>query len=149
MKIRLRWSNIPIPEAHLGVLIAGIVVHMFIQWRIFNTTWIAHAAGWPVVIIGLALAAWAVIAVSETNIAEPTRLITSGPYAFSRNPMYLAWTLLNMGTALVVNTVWPLLFLPGALLYTHILIIPREESKLARNFGDEYEQYKKKVRRYI
>ena len=149
LKMRIKWSNIPIPGAYLISLIAGIVVHILIPWRFFTKPWAAHAFGWPIVIIGLSLAAWAVLTVSEINVEHPRKLITYGPYARSRNPMYLAWTCINIGIALAVNTIWPAVFLPGAFLYTHLFTIPREERMLSKAFHDEYQQYKKKVRRYL
>lgn len=54
-----------------------------------------------------------------------------------------------MGIALVVNTIWPVVLLLGTFLYTHFITILKEERMLTKVFHDEYQQYKKKVRRYL
>ena len=63
--------------------------------------------------------------------------------------MYLSLTLLSVGIALVVNTVWPVVLLPGALIFMHYGVIRREEQYLLRLFGDQYRQYQTRVRRWI
>jgi protein-S-isoprenylcysteine O-methyltransferase Ste14 len=63
--------------------------------------------------------------------------------------MYIAWTLISLGVALVGNTPWPVVLLPGVLIYTHVCVILREERYLEQKFGDEYRQYRAGVRRYV
>jgi protein-S-isoprenylcysteine O-methyltransferase Ste14 len=75
-------------------------------------------------------------------------LVDSGPYAFSRNPMYLAWTVGYVGVALVAGTAWPLMLLPVVLAVTQVVVM-REERFLERRFGDAYRSYKTSVRRYL
>jgi protein-S-isoprenylcysteine O-methyltransferase Ste14 len=82
--------------------------------------------------------------------AEPTQTIVSqGPYRFSRNPIYLAFTLLTLGIASVRNTRWPVLLLPGTLLAMQRGVIAREERYLERRFGEAYLTYKQRVRRWL
>ena len=147
--MRWKWSNVPIPEAHLIGLVAGIALHLFIPLRFFPEPWVGHALGWPLVVAGVLAAAWAVRTVADMNVAAPTRIVSKGPYALSRNPMYVGWTLVNLGVGLVVNSVWPVAFLPGVLIYTHFFAILREERFLEREFGDEYRQYRARVRRWF
>ncbi len=54
-----------------------------------------------------------------------------------------------MGIALVVNTLWPIIFLPVGIPLLHYGVIAREESYMERVFGDEYPKYKARVRRWI
>ena len=68
---------------------------------------------------------------------------------FSRNPMYIALTLLYLGIAIYFGLVWALLLLPFALATIHYGVIIREESYLERKFGEDYLAYKSRVRRWI
>ncbi len=81
---------------------------------------------------------------------EPaTRLVTNGPFRFSRNPLYLAVTLLYAGTTLQLNAFWPWITLLPALWFVHHRIILREEEYLEKKFGEEYRVYKARVRRWL
>jgi len=79
----------------------------------------------------------------------PEHLVTSGPFGVTRNPMYLANTLLLIGAAFVSGIVW---FLPLALIAafaTQKVAIESEEKVLAAKFGKKYRDYAKRVRRWI
>jgi protein-S-isoprenylcysteine O-methyltransferase Ste14 len=143
-----RWGNIPLPEAHLVGLGAGILLQVLAPWRLPWPAWIGHACGWPLILAGLWLAAWAVRAAADVDLERPNQLVHRGPYTFSRNPMYLASTLVYVGIALVANAAWPLLLLPVVLLVTHVVIL-REERSLQRRFGAGYRSYTTSVRRYL
>ena len=78
-----------------------------------------------------------------------TCIVAHGPYRFSRNPMYLGFALVTLGIALLVNSGWMLLAVPIGLLLVHRLVIVREERYLERKFGEEYLNYKNRVRRWI
>jgi protein-S-isoprenylcysteine O-methyltransferase Ste14 len=78
-----------------------------------------------------------------------TALVTTGPYRFTRNPMYLGFTLLYLSTTVWVNTMWPVLFLPLVLLLMHYGVIIREEAYLERVFGEAYQTYRRRVRRWL
>ena len=81
---------------------------------------------------------------------RPSRaIVTSGPYAVSRNPIYLAMTLLYTGSALIFRKTLPLVTLPAALALVHWGVILREEHYLDRRFGEEYQNYRRVVRRWI
>lgn len=78
-----------------------------------------------------------------------TALVTYGPYRFTRNPMYLGFTLLYLGVAFWTNAFWPLLFLPIVLAVMHYGVIMREEAYMARTFGEDYQRYRQQVRRWL
>ena len=82
------------------------------------------------------------------RIAEPDRLLTRGPYAWSRNPMYVGWIGTAAGLSLGLNSVWLLLTTLLALLYLHNVEIPAEEAELAGAFGRAYAHYRDQVPRY-
>jgi len=78
-----------------------------------------------------------------------TALVMTGPYRFTRNPMYVGFTLLYGGVAIWVNAIWPLLLLPLVLVVMQVGVIAREEAYLERVFGDAYREYRGRVRRWI
>ena len=81
---------------------------------------------------------------------EPTStIVRSGPYRFSRNPIYLAFSLLVLGIACGRNSVWLLGTLVAAMCLMSFVVIPREERYLERRFGAEYNEYKSRVRRWL
>ena len=142
-------ANFPIPEPYVAALVAGVILQAFVSWRVFASHWVGHATGWPLLTAGLLLAFWAARAAGGVSLAKPTTMVKSGPYAFTRNPMYVAWTLMQPGLALVLNTMWPVVFLPVALVATHYAVVAREERYLERTFGAEYLRYRAKVRRWL
>ncbi|XHB98994.1 isoprenylcysteine carboxylmethyltransferase family protein [Nitratireductor sp. ac15] len=83
----------------------------------------------------------------------PTRgadaLVTSGPFAISRNPIYLGNSMLLAGIALVSGNPWFLLLLAIACFLTQKLAIEPEERHLAVRFGKKYRDYQKRVRRWF
>ena len=84
------------------------------------------------------------------DVRKPsTSLITTGPFRFSRNPIYLAMTLLQLGIGIAVDGVWILAALVRALVAMHYGVIVREERYLERKFGDAYRGYKTSVRRWL
>jgi protein-S-isoprenylcysteine O-methyltransferase Ste14 len=104
--------------------------------------------GWPLIVTGLALAAWATREAGEIDLERPDRVATSGPYSFSRHPMYVAWTLAFVGVGLVINTAWLMILLPplAALIDREVRT---EEDRLTAAFGVEYQAYQAQVRRYL
>ena len=145
----------PPPLVYVAPLLVGIVLH--VAWEPFNffpETWMGHAAGWPLIASALLLVAWAVRTMARAGESpdayKPTgRIVSGGPFGYSRNPMYLAITLVYVGIALAVNTVWPVALLPAALVFIHYGVIFREEKYLEGLFGGEYLDYRAKVRRWI
>ncbi|HSM19382.1 MAG TPA: isoprenylcysteine carboxylmethyltransferase family protein [Hyphomicrobiales bacterium] len=81
---------------------------------------------------------------------KPTEsIITSGPFRYSRNPLYLSLTLLYAGTAFAVDGVWIAVLLVPVLILLHDGVILREEAYLERKFPDVYPAYKARVRRWL
>jgi protein-S-isoprenylcysteine O-methyltransferase Ste14 len=78
-----------------------------------------------------------------------TAIVGTGPYRFSRNPIYLAFSLFQLGIAIWADSVWLLATLVGAVALVHVIVIPREEQYLERRFGAEYLRYKTSVRRWL
>ena len=147
--MRWKWNNVPIPQAHVIGLVIGAILQIFFSQKLYQSPWLGYGIGWPLIVIGIGICVWSVIEAKEMDIADPDTLLKSGPYAFSRNPMYVGWTLIYLGISLAANSFWILALLPIVLLYIHFMDIRKEEQYLDEQFGDEYRQYRKQVRRYF
>ena len=113
-----------------------------------------EVSGAVLVIIGGAFVVWGVFAFwkAKTTIMPYQRaeqLVIAGPYRYSRNPMYGGLTLMYTGGALVLNAGWPLLLLPVAMLLIYVFVIRGEEAMLAESFGEDYDAYRRRVRRWL
>ena len=78
-----------------------------------------------------------------------TAIVRTGPYRFSRNPIYLAFSVLQLGIAIGFNSLWLVATLIASVAVMAGFVIPREEQYLERRFGGEYLDYKKSVRRWV
>lgn len=76
-------------------------------------------------------------------------LMTSGPYAFSRNPIYLAMIIVSLGIGVFFDVIWVLPMLVLAVWYLRRNVIDLEEIFLEAKFGDDYIAYKQRVRRWM
>ena len=130
-------------------LVAGGALQLLKPQAITTANAVLARAGAPLLGAGLALAGWSVAAAGDDVMDEANILLTNGPYGISRNPMYLAWTFIVLGVGFLVNSVWVLGLIPFALVYLHLIEIPREEARLEETFGEEYLEYKRRVRRYL
>ena len=119
--------------------------------------WPPHnaAVGTAIFFAGCALPVWAFVLfrVENTEI-DPTSdanraLVVSGPYRFTRNPMYLGLIVVALGMAVFVGC-WPMLAAPIAVFLTaNFVHIPYEEAKMRRQFGEPYDAYVGRVRRWL
>lgn len=80
---------------------------------------------------------------------QTTAIVRTGPYRFSRNPIYVAFSLLQLGIAAWINSLWLIATLIVAIALMAKVVIPREERYLEGKFGTEYLDYKTRVRRWI
>jgi protein-S-isoprenylcysteine O-methyltransferase Ste14 len=78
-----------------------------------------------------------------------TSFVTSGPYRFTRNPMYVSLVVLYLGATLFADSWWPLLFLPVVVIAVQRTVIAREERYLGGAFPAEYAMYRARVRRWL
>ncbi len=78
-----------------------------------------------------------------------SKLVTRGPYQFSRNPMYIGLILAYLGEAGLLHQIWPVPLLVVTISYLNWIVIPVEEARLNDVFGPEYQTYCAKVRRWI
>lgn len=87
---------------------------------------------------------------TNVNPSRPaTTLVVTGPYGFSRNPMYVARTFLYLGLGLLVNALSVVAVAVPLMLVMHYGVIKPEERYLEAKFGDTYRQYRSRVRRWL
>ena len=142
------------PIAWALTLLAGLALDWLMPLRFLPAAVSACWLGAIVFVLALALFAWAIVTMTRSGSNVPTRLPTTtivktGPYGFTRNPIYLAMVLGLIGLAIAFNTLWLLIAsVPFALLIRYGVIAP-EEAYLERKFGDVYRGYRARVRRWL
>lgn len=147
---------------------AGVIVRPPLLYAVALAAMLALRWLWPLPIFsgatfrpGLALVALAVglliwgrqtLVTGGTNVdpsLPSTAVVTSGPYRFSRNPLYMGLAVVYLGLTLALDTWWGIILLALVLIVMHRGVIQREERYLERKFGDGYRQYRAAVRRYL
>jgi len=87
---------------------------------------------------------------TNVDVRKPTNaIVTTSVYSYTRNPMYLSMAILLIAFALLFNALWIALTIPFFMFVMHKGVIEREETYLENKFGNEYLQYKNRVRRWI
>ncbi len=115
---------------------------------------VARVLGLPLLGGGMLLIGWffRTMRRAETPIdpREPvSRIVTGGPFRYTRNPAYLGMAMIFAGVSCLANALPAILLLPVALLIIQRGVIEREERYLEREFGEEYLRFKARVRRWI
>jgi protein-S-isoprenylcysteine O-methyltransferase Ste14 len=150
-------SRVPWPPIiYLSAIAAGILLHMLypLPWITRPVSDLLFAFGWLLVAATIAIhvTAFRALVRGKTTIMpnKPSEhLVTSGPFSFTRNPIYLANTLLMLGIGLIIGSIWFLLLALLAAFVTQKLAVEAEEKHLADRFGKRYRDYSKRVRRWI
>jgi protein-S-isoprenylcysteine O-methyltransferase Ste14 len=145
--------NIGVVIVGLAVAFIGTRLDLLLGIRDFRSA-LTPAVGSLLLIFGFLLRVWATFyfyqkRMKVISLSPQRTLITSGPYRFSRNPLYLGGNVfIFLGAALLLGS-------PVAIFVTIIhlpfvdLFIRREESQLDRDFGEQWLQYRKQVRRWL
>jgi protein-S-isoprenylcysteine O-methyltransferase Ste14 len=85
-----------------------------------------------------------------TDPGQPTiKIVTTGVFSFSRNPLYLGGICILVGAALILNLAWLILLLIPAIVACHYILIAPEERYLLNKFGEEYRLYTERVGRWV
>ncbi len=144
----------PPPLLYIGVFMVACAVHAIFPQPIMASGFSVRLAGAIMLVASGVFARWAFITMRQFGTSASPRkaslaLSTSGPFAFSRNPIYLAMTGLYVGATALLNSWWPMLLLVPLLLLMHWGVVLREERYLLAQFGDAYASYKAAVRRWL
>lgn len=144
-----------LPPVLYGVaIVLALLLNWFWPLSILPNTATAIWSGVPLLLLSGALALWGKRSMKQagTNInpSQPaTSLVITGPFYFSRNPLYLSLTILFVGLSLIANNLWGLVAIVPVLVVLHFGVILREERYLEAKFSENYRQYCSKVRRWL
>jgi protein-S-isoprenylcysteine O-methyltransferase Ste14 len=151
--------NFPPPFYFVLGFLAGWLLHRYVPLSVPGANGIGgvvgmRAVGWLLIVVGMVILAWAQLTFRRHRTAiipnrPATAMVTDGPYAFTRNPMYVSLMLMYVGLALLTRMLWPIIFLPVILALLTALVIRREERYLSDAFGEEYRAFTRKVRRWV
>jgi len=149
--------HVPPPLVYAIAFLAGYGLDRRNRLPIASPGGGAHAlavAGWVLAALGVSIAGSAIVQFvrARTTVLphRPARaLVMTGIYRITRNPMYLSLAVLYVGLALLINSVWPLVLLPVALVIIDRAIIVREERYLSAAFPATYAEYLRRVRRWL
>ena len=147
--------RIPVPWVFVLAYLAGVVLEKLIPLHLStalpSSTYIA---GVVLFAIGAVIAGWSWVIFHRAGTTRvpgeaSSTLVTWGPYRFSRNPMYVGLVFAYLGEAGMLRQVWPVLLLPVVLAHLNWTVIPLEEFRLREAFGDTYDQYRHRTRRWM
>jgi protein-S-isoprenylcysteine O-methyltransferase Ste14 len=136
----------------------AVMVGLALNWLVpLPLLHVRLPAGWlgaAVFVLALALFAWAIVTITRAGSNVPTNrptttIVESGPYRYTRNPIYLGMFLGLLGLAIAFDTLWLLLLLVAFAIVIRYGVVAREEAYLDRKFGEVYRGYCSRVRRWL
>ena len=142
------------PLAFGLAIIVGLALHWIVPLPFLPAGVPVPWLGATVFVLGFALFAWAVMTMTRAGSNVPTNrpsvtIVTSGPYRFTRNPIYVAMLVGLIGLAIAFDDLWLLATLVPFAFVIHYGVVAREEAYLERKFGDLYRGYRSHVRRWL
>ena len=143
----------PAPAIYAGVFILGLALNRFAPPA--GVPPALRLLGWVLIVAGIGVVGLpALVAMrragTSPNPARPvTAFVATGPYRFTRHPMYLGMAAVYAGAALAANVVCVLVLLPVAMAVIQQGAMVREEEYMVRKFGEPYRAYMRRVRRWI
>jgi protein-S-isoprenylcysteine O-methyltransferase Ste14 len=145
---------IPPPLAWGLAIVAGLALKWLVPLPFLPADLPTGWLGAIVFVLALALGVWAIVTMTRAGSNVPTNLPTttiveSGPYRFTRNPIYLGMFLVLTGLAIAFDNLWLLIMLLPFALVIRYGVVAREEAYLERKFGDVYLDYRSRVRRWL
>ena len=141
------------PFVYLSAIGLGLLIHWLWPVQLLPPS-ISTPIGVIILLIAVALFVSSVRTFRKAGTPVPGNLPTalivrSGPYGFSRNPIYLAFSLFHIGVAAWVDSLGVLIMLLPAHALMALVVIPREERYLEARFPEDYPRYKREVRRWL
>jgi protein-S-isoprenylcysteine O-methyltransferase Ste14 len=140
------------PIVFLFAILLGIVLNRVwpLPFRPSILWWFGPLfTGCAVVLFLLSFREFRAAGTSVRGCERTTAIVRTGPYRFSRNPIYVSFVLLVLGLSVWLNDLWLLVTLVPAVGIIRTVVIPREERFLEHNFHEQYASYKGTVRRWL
>lgn len=143
----------PAPVLYVGAFLVGLAVELAIPTAVLPRI-VGLWLGAVIIVISIPIVVSAVRALRRGRTAfdarkPTTSIVTDGAFRYSRNPTYLSLTLLYVGAALLLDSLWVLAMVAPAVALTQWGVILREERYLEEKFGEKYRTYAQGVRRWI
>ena len=141
--------RVPPPLLFVAAFLAGVGLQRLTGLK-FPAVPILHIAGFGLVVCAalLAVSCLGIFLTARTTIvpfSTASKLVTWGPYRFTRNPMYVSLALAYLGVALILSQLLALILLPLPIILMHKIVIPFEEERMREAFGEAYDRYRSKV----
>ena len=144
------------PLLFLGAVVFGLLLSLALPIGpgLGSANELAVTVGLAFVVGGFALAAFSVRTFTRAGAdvvpgRPATTLVSKGPYRVTRNPIYIGFTLIYFGIAILATSVWMLLLFGPLLIVLQRGVVEREEIYLDAKFGEEYGKYKARVPRWL
>ena len=143
----------PPPLIYLGFIVVGLALEYLWPAPLLPQD-VQYGVGAALIAVAflIAIPAFLRFRQAKTNVdpyKPTTAIISKGPFRWTRNPLYLALAILQLGAAAAVDGIWIALMIVPAVIVIRYGVIAREERYLERKFGDEYLSYKAAVRRWV
>jgi protein-S-isoprenylcysteine O-methyltransferase Ste14 len=136
----------------LFAVVLGVVFDVFLPFNIFSENKYQYL-GMAMIFLGSILIYWAQSTSSSTKKAlekdGEQRNFACGPYKYSRNPTHIGLSVMTLGLAFVINSLFSVIFVVIASLITKLVFVKKEEMILEKKYGEAYCEYKKKVNTWI
>jgi protein-S-isoprenylcysteine O-methyltransferase Ste14 len=145
--------HVPPPLVYAAPLVAAWAVDRLLPWRMPGWRW-RTGAGVALLVAGQAISTAGALSFRKARTPvipgrSATAMVTTGPYLYTRNPMYVGMTVAYLGGSLALGTWWAPTVLPAVVAFVDRNVIRREEAYLRSRFGQEYDDFCRHTRRWI
>ncbi|HEY9357061.1 MAG TPA: isoprenylcysteine carboxylmethyltransferase family protein [Arthrobacter sp.] len=152
-RVKGAYENLPLPGPVVAAMAADLLLGRLRPMPLPGSRALHRVAGAGLVLAGVGLNVWGLAERRRRSpgpfaLERPEELVVTGPYAFTRHPMYVGWWLIQLGAGVMAGSSWVLVMLPAELLVEHRFVLG-EEVMLAELFGPSYREYAQKVPRYL
>lgn len=147
------WRNLPLPPGQVAGIVVGAVLDRIFPAPLPGQRVVHRVVGALLLVSGSALNVWSLSErrrrmSGKFDLEQPQSLVTTGPYARSRHPMYVGWWFIHLGVGMLRGSAWVAATVPAAVLAEHPGVLD-EERMLDREFGEEFARYRERVPRYL